>query len=70
MNVLLVALLVTVYSLDECGRLNEYNENTGHTALHRAAILLDIKCIQYLLDMGADPNAVTLKVNHFAYLAG
>ena len=62
MIVPLATLLVAISGLDKCGRISEYDEETGRTALHRAAIKLDLECIQYLLNMGADANVQTLQV--------
>ena len=47
---------------ERCGRTNEYDEETGRTALHKAAQRLDIECIKSLLNFGADPNLSDLKV--------
>jgi ankyrin repeat protein len=58
-------LVLGVFGSDRCGRPSDYNENTGYSALHRASLTLNGHCIKYLLDMGADANAVTLKVSSY-----
>ena len=62
MIVPLAALLVAISGLDKCGGINKHDEKTGRTALHMAAIKLDLGCIENLLKRGANANAQTFEV--------